>query len=346
MKRSATILISAGAGLVLLAGGTTAGAAIAAGPVDGSGVIHGCWTNTAINGSHVFVLQDAGTTCPKGTTAISWNQQGPAGPAGPVGPAGAIGPQGPAGAPGPQGPKGDTGAQGPAGPAGATGPAGPAGADGSTVLNGTGAPADSVGNNGDFYIDTAADVLYGPKANGTWPAAGASLAGPAGPKGDTGPAGPQGPPGPPGPSLSAITDLNGLACAAFGGRAGTIAVGATASDGTLGLKCNPSPTCTHSNGVGQNYTDCSAALGVPGDAATYNLSMADAAAFAYIAANGGTGSNFNFVTCSGGNQGSAVQVLLNGTSVIWETAGQFAGHVEVSTSTQQTCPGFISGTWT
>lgn len=61
MKRSATILISAGAGFVLLAAGTTAGAAIAGGPVDGAGVIHGCWTNAAVNGTHVFVLQDAGS---------------------------------------------------------------------------------------------------------------------------------------------------------------------------------------------------------------------------------------------------------------------------------------------
>ena len=82
-----SILISIAAALALIAGGTAAGAAIA-GPIDGSGVIHGCWSNAAINGSHVFVLQDAGTACPNRTTAISWNQQGPAGPTGPAGPAG------------------------------------------------------------------------------------------------------------------------------------------------------------------------------------------------------------------------------------------------------------------
>jgi len=47
---------------------------MSSGPVDSSGVIHGCYTNTALNGSHVFVLQDAGTNCPRGTTPISWNQ--------------------------------------------------------------------------------------------------------------------------------------------------------------------------------------------------------------------------------------------------------------------------------
>lgn len=93
--------------LILGTGSTAAYAALTGSPVDSSGMIHGCWTNTAINGTHVFVLQDAGTTCPKGTTAISWNQQGPPGPAGP---AGSPGP------PGPQGPKGDTGPAGPPGP--------------------------------------------------------------------------------------------------------------------------------------------------------------------------------------------------------------------------------------
>ena len=118
--RLRTVLIATGAAIALLAGGTTAYAA-AAGPVDGSGVIHGCYTNKALNGSHAFVLQDAGSNCPQGTTAISWNQQGPAGAQGPQGPAG---PKGDTGA---QGPPGADGAQGPAGPAGPAGPPGPPG---------------------------------------------------------------------------------------------------------------------------------------------------------------------------------------------------------------------------
>jgi hypothetical protein len=35
--------------------------------------------------------------------------------------------------------------------------------------------------NGDFYLDTTAWVLYGPKASGGWPGSGTSLVGPAGP---------------------------------------------------------------------------------------------------------------------------------------------------------------------
>jgi hypothetical protein len=221
--RMRRIVMTGAAALVLVAGGTAAGAAVASSPVDSSGVIHGCWTNAAINGTHVFVLQDAGTTCPKGTTAISWNQTGPQGPAGPAGPAGTVGATGPAGPAGPignTGPAGPVGAPGPTGPAGPagpignTGPPGPAGANGNTVLNGTGAPPSSVGNDGDFYIDTAADVLYGPKANGSWPAAGVSLVGSpgtTGPQGPQGPAGPQGAQGPPG-TAGGLDAMAGTVC--------------------------------------------------------------------------------------------------------------------------------------
>ena len=88
--RTRTIVISGASALILLAAGTTAGAAIT-GPVDGWGVISGCYTTKALNGSHVLVLQDAGTTCPDGTTAIKWNQTGPQGPRRAGGPAGAHG---------------------------------------------------------------------------------------------------------------------------------------------------------------------------------------------------------------------------------------------------------------
>jgi hypothetical protein len=86
-------IIAGATALVLAAGSSIATAAVLAssGPVDSSGVIHGCWTNAELNGSHVFVLQDAGTTCPKGTTAISWNQTGPSGSPGPSGPPGPPG---------------------------------------------------------------------------------------------------------------------------------------------------------------------------------------------------------------------------------------------------------------
>ncbi|GAB3550503.1 hypothetical protein [Spirosoma fluminis] len=51
-----------------------------------------------------------------------------------------------------------------------------------TVLTGTVAPTNGVGNNGDVYINTATSTFYGPKASGTWPA-GVSLIGAQGSQG-------------------------------------------------------------------------------------------------------------------------------------------------------------------
>jgi len=49
--------------------------------------------------------------------------------------------------------------------------AGTSGPRGNGWLSGTGAPASSLGFNGDFYLDTSnPSVFYGPKAAGTWPA--------------------------------------------------------------------------------------------------------------------------------------------------------------------------------
>jgi hypothetical protein len=83
--RLRTALIGAGATLAL-AGGSTAAYALTAGPIDSSGVIHGCYKTAATSKTHAVVLQSAGTACPPGYTAIKWNQKGPAGPRGPAGP--------------------------------------------------------------------------------------------------------------------------------------------------------------------------------------------------------------------------------------------------------------------
>lgn len=61
--------------------------------------------------------------------------------------------------------------------AGTQGTPGTAGTNGNTILNGSGAPASGLGNNGDFYIDTTNSRLYGPKASGAWPGTFVSLAG-------------------------------------------------------------------------------------------------------------------------------------------------------------------------
>lgn len=76
---------------------------------------------------------------------------------------------------------GPTGATGGVGPTGATGATG---ADGKTVRNGSGAPSNGLGVDGDFYINTAIWSIYGPKAAGVWPA-GVTLVGPQGPAGSS-----------------------------------------------------------------------------------------------------------------------------------------------------------------
>lgn len=70
-----------------------------------------------------------------------------------------------------KGPTGSTGS------AGSTGSTGSAGADGKTVRNGSGAPSSGLGVDGDFYIDTTAHAVYGPKTSGAWGSA-TSLVGP------------------------------------------------------------------------------------------------------------------------------------------------------------------------
>ena len=89
------------------------------------------------------------------------------------------------------GPKGDIGLTGATGSQGISGSNGINGLDGKTVLNGTSDPISILGVNGDFYINTANNKLFGPKSSGAWPS-GVSLIGSQGPIGLRGPAGENG----------------------------------------------------------------------------------------------------------------------------------------------------------
>ena len=71
-----TKLVAVIGSLALAGGAGAATAAITSSPVDSSGGIHGCYASRATNGSHVFKMQNAGTLCPSGYIAISWNQYG------------------------------------------------------------------------------------------------------------------------------------------------------------------------------------------------------------------------------------------------------------------------------
>jgi hypothetical protein len=79
---------------------------------------------------------------------------------------------------------------------GVNGAAGPAGKDGASIRSGAGAPAATLGTDGDYYFDQDTGTLYGPKAVGAWPSRTTRLVGPHGPVGTVGPQGPTGVEGP------------------------------------------------------------------------------------------------------------------------------------------------------
>ena len=86
-------IAAGGAGCALTLG--IAAAAVAQSSSATDGVIHGC-----VNTLGVLRLVNAGAVCRENETAISWNQQGPAGAPGSTGLAGPAGPAGSDGAPG------------------------------------------------------------------------------------------------------------------------------------------------------------------------------------------------------------------------------------------------------
>jgi hypothetical protein len=92
------------------------------------------------------------------------------------------------GAVGPQGTAGDKGLTGATGAIGPAGPAGINGKDGSIIYSGNTVPASTKGVIGDFYLNTATGLLYGPKTSTGW-GAGISLKGTNGATGATGTAG-------------------------------------------------------------------------------------------------------------------------------------------------------------
>ena len=133
-----------------------------------------------------------GAAGPQGAVGAT-GAQGPAGNNGAAGVQGPIGLTGATGAAGPQGAVGVTGAQGPTGNNGATGAQGPIGLtgndgidglDGNTILNGIINPVSTTGIDGDFYLNTITNNLFGPKNGGVW-SAGVNLIGTNGLNGKT-----------------------------------------------------------------------------------------------------------------------------------------------------------------
>ena len=155
-----------------------------------------------------------------------------------------------------------------------------------TIRNGKGAPTNSLGADGDFYIDLLKLDFYGPKANGHWPTA-VSLRGPAGTNGTNGsngksgsngtdgkngatgekgatsgivgPAGPTGPAGPAG--VQGVAGPIGLT-----GPAGlTGDVGATGPAGPAGPVGSPGAPGSSGSPGAQGTTGLTGPAGLTGD---------------------------------------------------------------------------------
>ncbi len=217
------------AGQVLIAGKAALSGTV--NPTSGIGVDGDFYVN--ITNNTVFGPKTAGAW-PAGSVSII----GPVGPAGPQGTSGAQGVAGPAGPSGVAGVAGVAGPVGPQGPIGLTGPTGAKGDTGAAgqtliagkaVLYGTTAPAASLGVDGDFYINTASYLLYGPKAAGVWPVAGVNLVGPQGPAGAQGLTGLQGLQG-----AQGVAGIQG-AIGATGSAGSTGATGAAGATGPQGV---------------------------------------------------------------------------------------------------------------
>jgi hypothetical protein len=110
--------------------------------------------------------------------------------------------------------------------------------------------------------------------------------------------------------------------------------------GTCDFVCNPGyqrsgTSCvacaSHSNGLGQNYTDCSP-LGTPGNASTYSSTMANEAANAWGMASSIIDSGGSGLCAPGGVLSDGVEAYWQSASgsgcAIWLYNGPAAGHVK------------------
>ena len=179
---------------------------------------------------------------------------------------------------GPEGPVGARGSTGAQGPTGATGPAG------THVRYGIGAPASATGIDGDFYIATNTNTLYGPKASGAWPT-GVSLIGATGPAGPTGATGAQGTTGAQGPTgatgpagATGATGPIGPAGAAFLSGIGT-PLSTLGNNGDMyyatDLTMMYGPKSSGSWPAGVSITGATGATGATGSGSGQNLFVVD-----------------------------------------------------------------------
>ena len=183
--------LGCGASRMLATGLAIAASGVAAGPASagsGSTTIFACYSDST---DALSYLKPPATSCPSGSTKISWAEIGPQGA---QGKAGAQGAQGKSGANGAQGAQGEAGAQG---GQGAQGRSGGAGAQGTPVQSGTAGAQGTTGANGPQGA-TGARGATGPQG-GTGATGGQGATGPQGATGAMGAQGTTGPQGATGP---------------------------------------------------------------------------------------------------------------------------------------------------
>jgi hypothetical protein len=178
-----------------------------------------------------------------------------------------------------------------------------------TILNGKGAPSNTLGINGDFYIDTRSLLISGPKANGKWPAA-RSLQGANGIDGKNGtstknvtttstvpgPIGPQGEPGEKG--LDGVAGVNGVAglSGATGAQGPIGATGSTGAQGPAGATGPAGSGATGAQGpagaIGaRGETGTVGSVGARGETGTVGPSEVTVGTLAFANISGAVGSS-------------------------------------------------------
>jgi hypothetical protein len=102
--------------------------------------------------------------------------------------------------------------------------------------------------------------------------------------------------------------------------------------------CAGTPCCgvlcgKHDDGIGSTYVDCADPLGTPGNAATYNLNMANLVVKTFAGGNKTIlGNCFNQYSCA------AEENTATGECYVWCYTGQAAGYLAHSTDGSCACP--------
>jgi hypothetical protein len=199
------------------------------------------------------------------------------------------------------------------------------------------------GVNGDFYINTSSNYIFGPKASGTWPS-GTSLVGPAGATGATGATGAQGPQGDQGiQGPTGATGPQGATGATGpqgpqGVQGDTGATGPTGPQGATGATGAQGPT---------GATGATGATGPTGPVATLSLNAQTGLSYTGVLAdadqklitmNNAAGNTFNIPTNASvaypvGTIINVMQIGAGTTSIIAVTPGTTTIASNAATST-------------